>query len=367
MKPRHSRNAPRLLIAAMLLGGATVSASAKDAIVALYLPIIDHYPLLLSHLRYSKQMTNADFSVLQMSGFNELRQKFESGEADIAVLTAPLALDMYASKPMLQAVALAHRNGSALSVNTAFAQRMTIPAGRGDRKPDDAFAKATKAAFDQTGNPLNVGVPTLHSTHTLVLYKYMQDHGIKMVTPKDRNGVLVAKQVPPPKSADYLKAAGALGQGAATIQAQPWGDVFESSGSGTIVWYSKDVMKHPKGHVECIVIASANAIKNKRAALEEVLDSLHKGGAELQAAIQANNKDLLQIATSISGAYIPAHKPDVIAKSMSKDIGAINFNDLDVDMEGLKQLQDLGMASGFQSSAVDLNKFSDRSFANKKK
>lgn len=363
MKPHYSRHATRLLIATVLFGGATATASAKDAIVALYLPIIDHYSLLLSHLRYSKQMSNADFSVLQMPGFNELRQKFESGEADIAVLTAPLALDMYASKPMFQTVALAHRNGSALSVNTAFAKQMAIAGGRGDRKPDDEFAKASKISFDKTGNPLNVGVPTLHSTHTLVLYKYMQDHGVKMVTPKDRNGVLVVKQVPPPRSADYLKAAGALGQGAATIQSQPWGDVFESSGSGTIVWYSKDVMKHPKGHVECIVIASANAIKNKRAALAEVLESLHKGGAELQAAIQGDNKDLLQIATSISETYIPAHKPEVIAKSMSKDIGAINFNDLNVDMDGLKQLQDLGMASGFQSSAVDLEKFSDRSFA----
>lgn len=103
------------------------------------------------------------------------------------------------------------------------------------------------------------------------------------------------------------------------------------------------------------------------AALAEVLESLHKGGAELQAAIQADNKDLLQIATSISEAYIPAHKPEVIAKSMSKDIGAINFNDLNVDMDGLKQSQDLSMASGFRSSAVDLRKFSDRSFAFKKK
>jgi NitT/TauT family transport system substrate-binding protein len=367
MKSRFSRNASRLLIGALLFGAGLAPASAKDAIVALYLPIIDHYPLLLSHLRYSKQMSNADFSVLQMAGWNELRQKFESGEADIAVITAPLALDMYAAKPMFQTVALAHRNGSALSVNTAFAKSMANPRERAERRPDEQFAKAAKAAFDKTGNPLNVGVPTLHSAHTLVLYKYMKDQGINMVTPKDRNGVLVVRQVPPPKSAEYLKAAGALGQGAATIQAQPWGDIFESSGTGTIAWYSKDVMKHPKGHVDCIIIASANAIKNKRAALAEVIESLHKGGAELQAAIQSDNKDLLQIATSISEVYIPGLKPDVIAKSMSKDIGAINFNDLNVDMTGLKQLQDLGMASGFQSSAVDLDKFSDRSFAYKKK
>lgn len=362
--PRHTL---RLCIATLILGVASATANAKDAIVALYLPVIDHYPLLLSHLRYSKQMANADYTVVQMAGWNELRQKFESGEADIAVLTAPLALDMYASKPSFQTVALAHRNGAALSVNTVFAKQLTIAGARADRKADDQFAKAAKAAFEKSGNPLTLGVPTLHSTHTLVVYKYMQDQGIKMITPKDRDGVLVAKQVPPPKSADYLKAAGAMGQGAATIQAQPWGDVFESSGTGMIVWYSKNVMKHPKGHVDCIIIASNNAIKNKRAALAEVIESLHKSGAELQAAIQSGDKELLQIATSISEIYIPAHKPDVIAKSMSKEIGAINFNDLNVDMEGLKQLQDLGMASGFQSSAVDLEKFSDRSFASKKK
>lgn len=346
-----------------LLAGAMGQASAKEPIVALYLPIIDHYSVLLAHQRYGKQMKDADFSVQQMPGFNELRQKFESGEADIAVLTAPLALDMYQGKPNFQVVALAHRNGSALSVNSAFAKLLTLPTDRADRKPGDEFAQAVKKLADKAGNPVTLGVPTLQSTHALVMYKYMKDHGVKMITPKDPSGVMVAKQVPPTRSADYLKAAGALGQGAVTVQSQPWGDVFESSGIGNIVWYSKDVMKQPKGHVECIVIASANAIKNKRAALAEVIESIHRAGGDLQSAIGVGDREVLPIASAISEAYVPTHKPEVITASMSKTIGAIGFNDLNVDMDGLKQLQDLGLASGFQKAPVDLDKFADRSFS----
>ena len=355
------------LLLAALLAGAAAPVGAKEPIVALYLPIIDHYSVLLAHQRYGKQMKEAEFSVLQMPGFNELRQKFESGEADIAVLTAPLALDMYLGKPNFQAVALAHRNGSALSVNATFAKLLTLAPERAERKPGDEFAQALKKLAEQSGNPITLGVPTLHSTHTLVMYKYMKDHGVKMITPKEPSGVMVAKQVPPPRSADYLKAAGALKQGAVTVQSQPWGDVFESSGIGSIVWYSKDVMKQPKGHVECIVIASANALKNKRAALAEVIEGIHRAGADLQAAIGVGDSEVLPIASAISASYVPAHKPEVITASMSKSIGAISFNDLNVDMDGLKQLQDLGLASGFQSGAVDLEKFSDRSFASKKK
>jgi NitT/TauT family transport system substrate-binding protein len=357
----------KLLCLAVVLQCYCSLAAAKDKITSLYLPLIDHYPLLLAHERAGAGMRHADFVVEQMPGWNELRQKLARGQADIAVISAPLAFDMFLDNPNIRAVSLAHRDGAALSINMVLNQSVRVIPRHARRKPIDAYAKAVKQAFEKSGNPVTVAVPTLFSTHSLVVYRYLADNGVKMITPTNRNGAVVLRQVPPSRSNDYLRAAGALDQGAAMLQAQPWGDLVEASGSGTIAWYSKDVLNYPKGHVDCIIIATDDTIKNKRAALAEVIEAIHRAGAELQGAIDGGEQDLLSLTTLISKRYVPTHRPDVIAAGMSKRIGAINYNDLNVDIGGLKQLQDIGLASGLQRGRIDLAKFADASFGFRKR
>ena len=72
------------------------------------------------------------------------------------------------------------------------------------------------------------------------------------------------------KSPTFIKINNNRSRPAAFEQSLPWADIVETGGYGKVAWYSKDVMKWPNGHVECIAIAKDSSIKDKYYAVKEV-------------------------------------------------------------------------------------------------
>ena len=108
--------------------------------------------------------------------------------------------------------------------------------------PDAKVAAAFARAKRELGHPTECGVPHLQATHSVVLYKYLKEHGKTLALCRGRDRDVVAIEVPPPKAPAFIKKSNSRGVPASFEQSLPWADVVETQQFGQVAWYSKDVM-----------------------------------------------------------------------------------------------------------------------------
>jgi NitT/TauT family transport system substrate-binding protein len=267
---------------------------------------------------------------------------------------------MFAESPTFRAVSLVHRDGNALAVNEVLEKKLKLAADRKDRKPGPEVAEAMAAWKKDSGEASICAVPSLQATHTVVLYKYLKDHGKKLAI-GEGDGDVIAKPVPPPNSPEFIKQQAQAGKAASFEQSLPWADVVETGGFGKVAWYSKDVIKWPNGHVECIMIASDNAIKTKGEAIKELIRYIHQAGQDIDAARNKGGTELDAIAATVNK-YIPAHNIEAIKQSLRADLGVINYSNLDVDKPGMKHIYDLAIEGGILKKKIDVDAFCNAGF-----
>jgi len=330
------------------------AATARQSIKALYIPLADHYAALVAYERYRRQMKYADFQIEQMKNWDLLRAYFQSGEVDMAYVMSPLAMDMFKEKPHFRWVGLMHRDGNALAINDLLNQQVHLLPQRKDRKPDARVAAALKKVYRQNGRSTEIGMPHLLSTHTVVLYRYLKEQGLHMSMTVNASAEVLAIAVPPPKSPAFIKSKSNRAVPAAFEQSLPWADVVETGGFGKVAWYSKDVMPWKNGHVECIALATDKAIANKFEALKEVMKYIRQAGQDIE---QARNEggDKLEAIVDIVRKHIPAHTREAIIASLDPELKVINYQSLNVDKAGLKQIMDLAVEGGILGSPVDID------------
>jgi len=307
-------------------------------------------------------MQKADFKIEQHKGWNLVRPRFLSDDVDMAFMICPLAMKMFSEKPDFRWVSLMHRDGNALAVNDALNARIQLDDLRIRRKPDYKIAEAFKAAKELSGEPVICGVPSFLSTHTVVLYKYLKDHGLTLGLGFDRTKDVLAMEVAPPLSPFLIKQKNSRKIPAAFEQSLPWVDIVETQGFGKVAWYSRDVMPWPKGHVECITIAKDSCIQEKSEALREVIYYIHKAGLDIETARRKGGQDLIAISEMIRK-HIPAHTQEAIFQSLRPDLNVINYYNLNVDKKGLKQIMDYAIEGGILQQAVDIDAFADLDFS----
>ncbi len=354
-----------LLIIVMILQVCTVhAATARQSIKALYIPLADHYAALVAYERYRRQMKHADFNIEQMKNWDLLRAYFQSGEVDMAYVMSPLAMDMFNEKPHFRWVGLMHRDGNALAINDLLNQQVQLLQQRKDRKPDARVAAALKKVNQQNGHSTEIGMPHLLATHTVVLYRYLKEHGLHMSMTANTSAEVLAIAVPPPRSPAFIKSKSNRAMPAAFEQSLPWADVVETGGFGKVAWYSKDVMPWKNGHVECIALATDKAIANKFVAVKEVMKYIRQAGQDIE---QARNEggDKLEAIVDIVRKHIPAHTREAIIASLDPKLKVINYQHLNVDKGGLKQIMDLAVEGGILGSPVDIDAFADTRFDSK--
>ena len=360
----------RTALALCLFGGILVGTGwAKDqkkhVIKAIYIPLADHYAGVVAYEKYRGEMKHADYQIEKMKSWPLLRACFMSGKADVAYIICPMAMDMFRERPNFRWVSLLHRDGNALAINDLLNEDVGLPQRRVNRKPDAKVANALVKAKNKIGRPTECGVPHLQSTHTVVLYKYLKDHGKTLGLRTGRDRDLIAIEVPPPKSPAFIKKNNSRATPASFEQSLPWADVVETRGFGHVAWYSKDVMPWPNGHVECLAIASDDCIKNKTEALKEVIYYIHKAGHDIESARQIGIAAMEPIVKQIR-AHIPAHTEDAIVQSLRLDLNVINYRHLNVDKnakEGLKQIMDLAVEGGILRQRVDIDALAEEGFA----
>jgi len=346
----------------LLLGTQLSVANERETIKSLYIPLADHYAALVAYERYAPSMKYADFQIEQMKNWDFLRAYFQSGEVDMAFVMSPLAMDMFNEKPHFRWVGLMHRDGNALAINDLINEKVNVPKLRSDRKPDESVAKALRSFKQGSGKATQIGMPHLLSTHSVVLYRYLKEHGLTLTLSPRVEADVLAISVPPPKSPGFIKGKSNRALPAAFEQSLPWADVVETGGFGHVAWYSKDVMPWENGHVECISLATDKAIQTKEQALKEVVHYLHQAGADIEQA-RKEGGDALEAIVSIVRKHIPAHNREAIIASLNPDLQVINYNNLNIDQEGLKQIMDLAVEGNILKAPIDIAEFSAPQFS----
>lgn len=351
-----------MVLTVWAVGTTHSQAGEKQPIRAIYIPLADHYPGIVAYEKYRDAMVKADFSIERMMSWPLLRAYFQAGEADVAFIVSPLAMDMFRETPNFRFISLLHRDGNALAINDLLNLDVKLPRERLKRKPDRKVADALARARAQRGRPVECAVPSLLSTHTVVLYKYLKDYGRSLAIGFGPDKDVLAVEVAPAKSPAFIKKQNNRGTPAAFEQSLPWADVVETGRFGRVAWYSKDVLPWPNGHVECIVVATDEAIRNKSEALKEVVAYLHQAGIDIENARRSWGGEILDISTMIRR-HIPEHNEEAIVQSLRTDLNVINYRHLNVDPAGLKQIMDLAVEGGILKKGIDIDAFTDKRFA----
>lgn len=289
-----------------------------------YIPLADHYAVIIAYEKYAKEMKYADLKIKKMGSWPELKAHFMSGLSDVSGIICPMAMDMFSKNPTFRWVSLLHRDGNALAINHLLNAYVKLPENRIDRVPDDGVAAAIKGLSAKSDEPIVCGVPSLQSTHAVVLYKYCKDHNLKLGIGKEKGKDILAKTVDPPKSPGFLKESTVRGVPAAFEQSLPWADIVETGNSGKVGWYSKDVIIWPKGHVECIAVAHDETINKKKKALKEVIEFIHKAGVDIEYARRKGGNEMEEIVTMIRK-HVPQHTRVAIKQSLRLDLNVINI------------------------------------------
>lgn len=339
-------------------------AISKEKITAVYIPLADHYPGVVAYETYRNKMTKADYRIQRMKSWALLRAYFMSGEADIAYIISPMAMNMFAETPNFRWISLLHRDGNALAINDLLNVDVKLSRERLTRKPDYKVARAFSSVKRRTGKPVEVGVPSLLATHTVILYKYLKEHGLGLNLGFGKKRAVLAIEVPPSKSPAFLKKKNNRHTPAAFEQSLPWADVVETKGYGHVAWYSKDVMSWPNGHVECIVIATDKAIREKKEALKEVIYYLHQAGVDIEQARKRGGKAIITISKMIRK-HIPEHNQNAIIQSLRPDLSVINYYNLNIDKAGLQQIMDYAVEGRILKKPIDIDAFADDRFSTK--
>ena len=344
------------LISSALLANTADSVRSKHAIKALYIPLADHYAALVAYEKYREQMQYADFQIVQIQSWDLLRAYFRSEDADLAFVMSPLAMDMFIENPNFRWIGLMHRDGNALAINDAIARKVELAKKRQDRKPTAELALAIKElSYHQIG-PLEIAVPHVKSTHTVVLYKFLSQHNVSLGFDNHKNADVRVVGVAPPMAPLHIKSQSNRGIPAAFEQSLPWADVVETGGFGHVAWYSKDVLSWPKGHVECITLAKDSSILYKTKAVLEVQRYLKRAGADIEQARGAGGQALEEI-VEIIRKHIPAHNREAIISSLSPQLNVINYQDLDLDKAGLEMIMKYAVRSGILSRPINIEEF----------
>ena len=351
-----------LTLAILVLLPSWALAVGATPVKAIYIPLADHYAGIVTYERYRQDMKEADFQIERMKSWGLLRAYFMSGEVDMAFVMSPLALDMFAEAQNFRWVGLMHRDGNALAINQRIKDLIDLPTLRMDRKPTKSVAEAFAKLAQDSGKSIQIAVPHLLATHSVVTYKFFKDFGYSLGVDYAPDRIATLIGVPPPKAPAFIKKQSSRGIAAAFEQSLPWADVVETQRFGHVAWYSKDVLPWPNGHVECIILVTDKAIKEKRKAVEEVINLIHQGGIDIELARRSGAADLDKIATMVRK-HIPEHNLAAIIQSMRLDLGVINYRNLNVDKAGIRMIMDLAVEGGILKQAVDIEAFADESFS----
>lgn len=292
------------------------AAKKMTAIKLGYLPITDHLTMIaLARVNFKEVQVEP----IKFSSWKDLAAAMKGDAIDAAFALTPIGLGLRRNQVPIKAILLGHRNGSVVTVKI------------GDE---------INSVADLAGR--KIAIPSRFSTHNILIRKLLSDRKI------DPSKVELIEMAPP-----EMVQALASGQIHAFIVAEPFGGQAELNKVGKTLILSKDIWPN---HICCVLTIHEQLIRDKRAAVQELVDGLVDTGRFI-------TRDPQQ-AARLSVSYL-GQRPEVIAHVLTNPHDRVTFDQLFPVKEDFSQTQILMKQFKISEGAVNLDEYIDMSFARK--
>jgi len=296
-----------------------------------HLKSFDHLILGIADLHLKKQFRTLAWSTLTPVAMNSWPQVCESilnQEIDGAFITAPLAMDLFASGLDIRLLMFTHRSGSSI-----FKTR------RSGIKGISEFKGKT------------VLVPAELSIQTMFLHRFLSSAGLSL-GPHDNATADVAREITPPYLMGEMAAEDDDLDIAGFAVEEPFGSEAEKRGLVTRICTTGSLWKNHPGSV---FILKTSLIENYPEAVKEII-SLFIQTAQF---IEDNKNDEL---VSLAQFFLRQDK-DIVRHILFETDLTYDKALLIPDPEALNIIQDyLSGPMGIMNSSIDVNRLVDRTF-----
>lgn len=261
------------------------------------------------------------FEPVRFSGFPEIKESFLAGYLPATFILAPMAMALREQGVPMKIVYLGHRDGTAMMV----------------RKDSQIFR-----IEDLKGK--TVAVPNRFANQRLLLFKAFKERGMNI---KDVNLI----EMPPPDmpAALYAKAVDAITAG------EPFMAQTELDGYGRVLYLTKDVWPN---FISCVLAVNEDAIKNRRADVQALVDGIAKSGKWLDDAV-----DHRMQASDFVGREYYNQDPKLLRYVLSKPPDRVKYTNLLPLKKDFEEIEALGVESGILKGTARFEDYTDPSFA----
>jgi NitT/TauT family transport system substrate-binding protein len=288
-----------------------------------FLPVTCHLTCPVTDF-INKGMTGAGFfEPMRFNGFPELKEMF-LGNADkmpATFILAPMAMALREQGTPIKIVYLGHRDGSAVMVHK------------------DSNIYRTEDLKGKT-----VAVPGRYANQRLILYRELKAKGMSLEDIK-------IVEMPPPDmpAALYSRSVDAITSG------EPFMGQTELDGYGRCLYQAKDVWP---GFISCVLAVSEDAIKHRRADIQQLVDGIAKSGKWLD----ANMEHRMDAANFVSSQYYH-QDPRLLRYVLSKPPDRVKYSHLKPLRANFEEIEVLAKEAGILKGTAHFEDYVDPSFA----
>lgn len=313
-----------LTITIMLCVGLLTSNTslAKETLRVGYLPIMDHLILPVSHALDNPSYQHIEIKPRLFKKWRDVAGALKANKIDAAFMLAPLAIDLFQQGMDIKTILLAHRDGSAITINrTSSIQDVSDLKGK------------------------RIAIPGRKSTHAALLNSYLKRAHLSL------NDV-VLKPIAPPNMQKAME----LDFIDAFIVAEPFGSKAVKQKVGNLLVLSRDILPH---HIDCIVVIHQAFLTQHPEAVKEWLMSLINASNWIETDRLQNQAH--SIANLVGDGKYYKHPNDLIINTLTEPLEKISFTNLKPSLTDLETVLNISKEAGIIDS-LDLTHFIDNRF-----
>lgn len=263
------------------------------------------------------------FNPMRFNGFAELKEMFlgKPQTMPATFILAPMAMALREQGVPIKIVYLGHRDGSAMMVH-----------------------KDSKIFRIEDLRGKTVAVPSRFSNQKLLLYKALREHGMSI------NDINVL-EMPPPDMPVALQSRSVD----AITSGEPFMGQTELDGYGRCLYQVKDVWP---GFISCVLAVNEEAIRTRRADIQELVDGIAKSGKWLD----TNMDHRMDAAQFVSKNYYNQN-PRLLEYVLSKPPDRVKYTKLKPLRANFEEIELLGKEAGILQGSAHFEDYVDDSFA----
>jgi ABC-type nitrate/sulfonate/bicarbonate transport system substrate-binding protein len=286
------------------------------------LPIIESLAVVICETQPEIMQSNIAIHIEVFSTWTALEAAYRTGIVDIAAMTAPKTLKMAISNIPVKILLGLHRNGDMLVTN---------------------FDLASPDKFKGT----IIGVSGNDTGQLLLLSKYLKKHDIVL----GRDVRYIA--IPQTKAVDLLR----IGKIQGFLLSEPYGTMAQAEEG--LVKGAVSGAEINENFVDVVLIAKPSILKTYPNEIKLLVAAIKKSGLMIEKDVKkSQGKQVSFLQADVLG-IVPA----IVQKSLCNPTSKIKFDDMQIDLNELKEIEKQALSLGILDSGVNFNDIVDTQFS----